>query len=377
MDNKNPSQDYKDLLDQYAKDLKADQTQETPETQPETPPEPLKIEAEEAPLALEPAPKPEMEITPEPEIEITPEPELTPEPEIIPEPPIIPETPTESIRTDDQNLPPISDQPIETIPPVVETPVNNMFRNIFFVALFIFISVAIAFAYTMLTNKTAPTQNPPVVETTPTPSDFACSINDMQYKAGESFASADGCNTCSCAADGNIACTEMACESTKSATISPTKTATTSSIPKDWKTYTDKTYKYSISYPSTWEISSEYDATSNRILSISSPEKNKSLSNPNNYEGYLGDDFNIEYFKDYKNSLLLNRSIETYFSNKKQFSSYQKVKIGQLDGYKATELGMVEYPLFYIIKGNDIFIISSNTDFSKTELQMLDTLNFN
>lgn len=38
----------------------------------------------------------------------------------------------------------------------------------------------------------------------------ACAVGDVSYAIGESFESADGCNTCTCEADG-IACTQMAC----------------------------------------------------------------------------------------------------------------------------------------------------------------------
>lgn len=160
-------------------------------------------------------------------------------------------------------------------------------------------------------------------------------------------------------------------------TLIPTQTAIIPTIDPtaDWKTYIDPTYKYSINYPSTWIIDTKL--ANNTILSISSPEKIKSLKSPNNYEGYSGDDINIQFYKDYKNSLTKNKSIEEYLLDKTSFSNYSKTKIGSLDGYKATELGMAEYPNFYIINGNDIFIISSNIDFSKTELQILNTFKFN
>ncbi len=39
-----------------------------------------------------------------------------------------------------------------------------------------------------------------------------CDYNGEVYKHGDSFDSTDGCNTCSCGDNGDIACTEMACE---------------------------------------------------------------------------------------------------------------------------------------------------------------------
>ena len=72
----------------------------------------------------------------------------------------------------------------------------------------------------------------------PTPFLTTCQLNDKNYAVGESFKSADGCNTCSCTADFQIACTEMACiTSTPAPSIkaTPTKTATVSAIPQGWK----------------------------------------------------------------------------------------------------------------------------------------------
>ncbi|MCA9594618.1 MAG: hypothetical protein KC776_14940 [Myxococcales bacterium] len=38
-----------------------------------------------------------------------------------------------------------------------------------------------------------------------------CSYGGKSYSAGDSFPSSDGCNTCSCAQDGQVACTLLAC----------------------------------------------------------------------------------------------------------------------------------------------------------------------
>ncbi len=46
-----------------------------------------------------------------------------------------------------------------------------------------------------------------------------CVLNDQSYQLGQSFLAADGCNTCSCQADGSIVCTQMSCPS---ATTTPT-----------------------------------------------------------------------------------------------------------------------------------------------------------
>ena len=39
----------------------------------------------------------------------------------------------------------------------------------------------------------------------------SCDYNGQTYSEGESFPSADGCNTCGCESGGEIACTMMAC----------------------------------------------------------------------------------------------------------------------------------------------------------------------
>lgn len=38
-----------------------------------------------------------------------------------------------------------------------------------------------------------------------------CSYGGHTYKAGETFPSTDGCNSCGCGSDGAVACTAMAC----------------------------------------------------------------------------------------------------------------------------------------------------------------------
>lgn len=43
---------------------------------------------------------------------------------------------------------------------------------------------------------------------------IACTVGDKTYAPGDSFPSDDGCNTCSCGADGQVACTLMACQVT-------------------------------------------------------------------------------------------------------------------------------------------------------------------
>lgn len=52
-----------------------------------------------------------------------------------------------------------------------------------------------------------------------------CAYNGKTYAAGDSFPSADGCNTCTCSAGGAVACTERACAGTAWLTIEPIQCA--------------------------------------------------------------------------------------------------------------------------------------------------------
>ncbi len=61
-----------------------------------------------------------------------------------------------------------------------------------------------------------------------------CAFDGKTYAAGDRFKSTDGCNTCSCGSDGTVACTEMAC-------VAPAGTCN----------YGGKTYKPGDSFPST------------------------------------------------------------------------------------------------------------------------------
>ncbi len=43
------------------------------------------------------------------------------------------------------------------------------------------------------------------------PQKFACGYNGQRYEVGAQFPSTDGCNTCTCGENGQIACTQTAC----------------------------------------------------------------------------------------------------------------------------------------------------------------------
>lgn len=182
-DNTNLAKQYQDILDHYSKELA-----QTPATPPE----------------------PELTLTPpmEPKIEAVAE-SL---------PPITPITPA----VNEIFNYPLNQNPVVPPAPPVSTPnQSNIFKYLFFVSLLIFLGVTGAVVYTLVNQNSSnqSTSNPTsTVTNTPTvTSEKTCVLNDKQYKIGESFAAADGCNTCTCGADQTIACTQRACDASPSA----------------------------------------------------------------------------------------------------------------------------------------------------------------
>jgi len=239
----NPSK-YDEVLNQYS--------QSKPETTPivESTPEPeIKTELEskssswaenlpktesilETPIEttpiIEPTPQPEITSEPESETFLKPQPEI----EVTPEPEFLNKTPDQIKQEISQIL---DDTPVDStstiIPPV--KPKINIFQILFVLSIVIFLIVVSVVTFTYFkSQKNSPTidDQSSTISDTPTPvSSVTCTLNDKTYKVGEGFPSVDGCNTCSCSENGSIACTEKACESTKSATPTVTKSATTSS----------------------------------------------------------------------------------------------------------------------------------------------------
>ncbi len=233
----NPSK-YAEVLNQYS--------QSKPETNPETESKSNswtenlpKTESEST--GSEPAESiPETQTETTPNIEPTPQLEITPEPEIevTPEPTFFEKTPDQIKQEISQILDDRStDSSSNIIPP--STSKINIFQIIFVVSLVIFLIVVSAVVFTYFKSQKTPSEIRDLTPTqtaggsdisiTPTPSSsVTCFLNDKTYKVGESFPSADGCNTCSCSENGSITCTEKACESTSSAKKLPTPTITKS-----------------------------------------------------------------------------------------------------------------------------------------------------
>lgn len=201
--------------------------------------------------SLEPVAEPVSEPVSEPQTPILENlmPKLEPKPEFVPpvEGSPIPKPEPEVLPPKEEILPPIIKKPI-TPPiyfppePIVSTDKpSNFFKYLFYFSLIVFIVVVFAIGYSFLNSQqpvdlsnTPPTSSPSV-----TASKF-CELNDKKYAVGESFPSADKCNTCSCTSNLTIACTEMACAS---------PTAISTPKPVSGKLYKDIKYGYQFTCP--------------------------------------------------------------------------------------------------------------------------------
>lgn len=136
---------------------------------------------------------------------------------------------------------------------------SNMGKIFFIFALILFLAVAAGLAYFLFliplnsnnSNNSFNSVTPIITKTedntgSNTTGSGTCELNDKTYQVGESFASADGCNTCNCSSAGVITCTEKACADTSTVT-SATKSATITSSTKtpfqkmilNWNLYKD------------------------------------------------------------------------------------------------------------------------------------------
>lgn len=299
---------------------------------------------------------------------------------------IKPEKSPEEIKAEINRL--LTDDETKSTNPDISNPTKtSSVGKVFFIfALILFLIIAAGLAYFLFlvpsnttknkTDNSKPSVTPTLSETNDNSSNESgtCELNNKTYQVGESFTSADGCNTCSCSAAGVIACTEKACAGTPTVTTATKSTTTISSVPSGWKSYSNSTYKFSLSYPSTWTV--DTNPVDNRVLSISSPEKNKSINNPTPYqEGYSGDDLFIQV---YNKTLADCKDLETCFNSTGDIvSNIRKIKIGKLDGYLVDEAGMATTPAYFIFSSTHLFKFTSFISFSETEKQILNTLKFN
>jgi hypothetical protein len=254
-ENTDLAKQYQDILDRYSEELAAQPP--PPETVVNSPPK--NIPAPQPDMA--PGSSPSEYVSPQPQEPITtplpPETQSSIQPDLaesqdIPLTEVPPPEPAPLTPANEPAPPVFSPNPIEVIPPppavpLVNSPMNDgpgiistpkksggFFKFLFFVSLLIFLGVFGTIAYNVFFANSSNNQNtlpPENSENTPTPPTAGvCELNDQKYAVGDSFAAADGCNTCSCGPDLTIICTEKACDATPSTKVTPTKTATTSAV---------------------------------------------------------------------------------------------------------------------------------------------------
>lgn len=328
--------------------------------------------------------KPDEETLPSSTPEITPSP-IAPQSE---KPPVVEEkskTP-EEIKAEINKI--LTDEPTDqaTQSEANSKPKSSGLKGIFVFALIIFFLVVGAWAYFLFLYQPSNNSSKSVT-TLPTPTETVsqgtCELNGETYQVGESFASADGCNTCTCTEPDMIACTEKACTTTPSVSTATPSASTT--IPKDWKIYTDSTYEFSVGYPSDWVVKKESNG-----LSLASAEMNKKIESeglkPSN-----GPEVNISVYDSFlklpehmigQSSSKSTKSLKEYVNF--YLSKVKEISINGTNGYS----GYTELPKhdIYLQKGNKIILLSeigeglTNNGFKadqKTIDMIISTVKFN
>jgi hypothetical protein len=386
-DNTN-SDDYQKILDEAAASVKPEDTQIPPTETNTNEPEPtvklkdinsLQLEASDNKIIASSTDIPSIktELTNEPTIDFQSSEPITPEENLTTKEPIKTETePTqnpEEIKAQIDKI--LADDSSNTGLSTKVPKKSNNFKNIFIFSLIIFFIIAGAWVYFLFFYQSTTQENSAATLPTPTEtiSQEVCELNGTTYKVGESFKSADGCNTCSCEAVGTIACTEMACTSTPAVS---TSSAATSTIPKDWKIYTDSIYKFSINYPLTWTLAKTVNG-----FSLISSKMAKAVAEANGEPTVFGPEIDVSIY----NSLSkLSGSAET--KNLKEYVSsnlknVKEISVNGINGYS----GYTDYPSHYIyLQKNNIFIRIfdgvnlEDSDYNNSEIKkIIDTLKFN
>jgi len=297
----NQSNSYQDILDKYAESISSKDNPEIPqekiipepELEPITPPEPILTSEEETLLKSEPE-----EVFNPPQIEAPPVTEAITSPDV-PETIISP--------------PPQIELPLEPSEPMPKKE-NHFFKYLFFFSLIIFIIVLVLVIISFI-NSQKPISNSrdiPNNNISPTslPVTF-CEINDQKHAVGTTFSANDSCNTCTCGEDLTINCTTKTCDATPSVKLSPTKSATTSAIPADWKTYTNSTYNLSFKYPS------------------------GSIVKNNNYTGYLA-----TFIVDKISSVEPTTTATFYIGSTDESKTYTDTKLTKVAGLDAIRISL-------------------------------------
>lgn len=189
----------------------------------------------------------------------------------IPAPTLPPETPVdvkpekspEEIKAEINRL--LTDDETKPTSPDTSNPTKtSSVGKVFFIfALILFLIIAAGLAYFLFlvpsnttknkTDNSTPSVTPTLSETNDNSSNESgiCELNNKTYQVGESFTSADGCNTCSCSSAGVITCTEMACSATSTVTTSTTKSVSSSTV-NGLTTYKNEDLGISFQYPSSF-----------------------------------------------------------------------------------------------------------------------------
>lgn len=323
----NQSNSYQDILDKYAESISSKENSEIPqekiipepELEPMTPPEPILTSEEETLLKSQPE-----EVFNPPQIEAPPVTEAITSPDI-PKAIISP--------------PPQIELPLEPPEPLSKKE-NHFFKYLFFFSLIIFIIVLVLVIISFL-NSQKPISNSrdiPNNNISPTslPVTF-CEINDQKHAVGTTFPANDSCNTCICGEDLTINCTTKTCDATPSVKLSPTKSATSSAINKDLKTYTSSLYGFSFQYPSNTKVTGDINS---HIFSFSIDSKVISVLISSNPEKLDVSDFflkqisstNPDSIKDYVKFSSVKYNGNT-FTIATQDSIYFKQQSGALNHY--------------------------------------------
>lgn len=243
--------------------------------EPQIPPESKTELSQEPEIKLEPVPQMPLETEPQPTLD--PEVKLAPQPVVETQQKI-----EEKPNTDKPSV--LSENPEEIKQKIEEVlsynsansvvnsksdkpKTSRILKTLFTLSLIIFIGIFAALAYfyfnpiskTNIDSIAKPTETP-AQSSIPTQSDVVCELNGFIYNQGQSFPSADGCNSCTCVSADTITCTEKACADVT------TIPATSSSIPKDWKTYENKEIGFNIQYPASMKAISE---NNNSFLGVS------------------------------------------------------------------------------------------------------------
>lgn len=268
--------------------------------------------------------------------------------------------------------------------------VSKVIKTLFILSLIILLGIVGNFVYFFTkpgfkenSNKKTDSNPIPVL----TESGVTCELNGFIYKEGQSFPSADDCNTCTCKPSGEISCTEKECVSTTPATDSATKLNTTPDIPSDWDIYINPQYKYSINYSPEW-VTKTYPEYKNIIVFQTPEGKNneeieKTLP-PGDRPANCGD-YQITCYKSFTEMIdgTEQQAIKVNsLSDRLKTSLFKDLSQNTINGftsYSTTQLGLSETKEVYIQNKDSSFcqITFCDRDLNPIEKQFVNSFKFN